>query len=108
MNSKISWTRFPDPSTQGEVMKKLEMDLSEDLPMEGLILQCREEKYKLAYATIRWDKENKQKESLPDLIQSLIPRALREILGGKVTLKEIEKLPMAVKVAAPPPPAQPT
>lgn len=89
-------------------MKKIEMDLSEDLPMEALFLQCREDKYKLAYAAIRWAKEIKQKENLPEVIQALVPRSLREILQGKVTLKEIEKLPMAVKVAPPPPPPQPT
>ena len=89
-------------------MKKIAMEVTENLPMEALMLQCREEKYKLAYATIRWAKEIKQKESLPDLIQSLIPRALREILAGKTTLKDIEALPMIAKIAPPPPPSQPT
>jgi DNA-directed RNA polymerase subunit K/omega len=91
-------------------MKRVDMamDLSEDLPMEALILQCRYDKYKLAYAAIRWAKEIKQKESLPEPVQSLVPRALREILGEKVSIKDIEKLPMAVKLAPPPPPPQPT
>lgn len=90
-------------------MKKLSVESTEDLPMESLILQCKEEKYKLAYATIRWAKEIKQKESLPDSVQSLVPRALKELLQGKTSLEEIEGLPMAVKVAAPPPPPpQPT
>lgn len=89
-------------------MKKAELELPEDLPMEGLLLQCKEERYKLAYATIRWAKEIKQKESLPDPVQSLVPRALREILQGKIAIKDIEELPMIVKVATPPPPPPPT
>lgn len=90
-------------------MKKQYLEIAEDLPMESLILQCKEDKYKLAYATLRWAKEIKQKESLPDSVQSLVPRALRELLTGKMTLEDVEALPMAIKVAAPPPPPpQPT
>ncbi len=87
-------------------MKKL--DIAEDLPMEALILQCREEKYKLAYVAIRWAKEIKQKESLPDPIQALVPRALREILQGKIEIEDIEKLPMLARVSTPAPVPQPT
>ena len=92
-------------------MKKSEVDqMLEELPLEGLLLQCKTDKYKLAYSAIRWAKEIKQKENLPDPVQSLVPRALRDILLGKTTIKEIEKLPLIVKLAPPPAaaPAQPT
>ena len=85
-------------------MKKLADEKTlEDMPLDALILLVKEEKYRLSYSAIRWAKEIKQKESLPDSISSLIPRSMREILGGKVSLKEIEKLPMVVKIATPPP-----
>lgn len=76
-----------------------------DLPFEGLLLECSEDRYKIPYAALRWAKEIKQKENLPDPVQFLVPRAVREILGGKVTLKDIEKLPMLAKVAPAPAPA---
>lgn len=79
-----------------------------DLPFEGLLLECSEDRYKIPYAALRWAKEIKQKENLPDPVQFLVPRAVREILGGKVTLKDIEKLPMLAKVAPAPAPAAPT
>ncbi len=92
-------------------MKKSEVDqVVDELPLEGLILQCKIDKYKLAYSAIRLAKEIKQKESLPDLVQTLIPRALKDILTGKITIKEIEKLPILARVSAPAPamPVQPT
>ncbi len=73
-------------------------------PLEALILENKKDKYKLAYASIRWAKEIKKVENLPEAVPFLVPRAVREILTGKVTIKEIEKLPMIVKVAAPPAP----
>ncbi len=79
-----------------------------DMPLEALILECKKDRYKLAYVAVRWAKEIKQKENLPDPIPTLALRAMREILTGKVTIKEIEKLPMIVKVAPPPPPSTPT
>ncbi len=74
------------------------------LPMEALLLECHKDRYKLSYTAIRWAKEIKQKENLPDSIPYLVPRALREILTGKVTMAAIEKLPMIIHVAPPPPP----
>ena len=77
---------------------------NEELPLKALILQCTKDRYKIGYAALRWAKEIKQKENLPDPIPHLIPRALREILSGKVTIADVEKLPMAIKIAPPPPP----
>ena len=72
--------------------------------MDALLLQCEKDRYKIGYATLRWAKEIKQKENLPEPIPILIPRALREILTGKVTIEDVEKLPMAIKITPPPPP----
>jgi DNA-directed RNA polymerase subunit K/omega len=79
-----------------------------ETPLEGLLLECNKDRYKLAYAALRWAKEIKQKENLPDPVPFLVGRAIREILTGKVSIKEVEKLPMIAKVAPPPPPPTPT
>lgn len=83
-------------------MSKATKEQEAEKPLEALILENKKDKYKLAYASIRWAKEIKQKENLPDPVPFLVPRAVREILTGKVTIKEIEKLPMIVKLAPPP------
>jgi len=89
-------------------MTKVKQDEQDkELPLEALILQCKKERYKMGYASLRWAKEIKQKENLPEPIPLLIPRALREILTQKVSLKEIEKLPMVVRAAPAPPPPPP-
>lgn len=79
-----------------------------DLPLEAMALEYQKDRYKLAYAALRWAREIKQKENLPDPLPLLVPRALRDIIEGKMTIKEIEKLPMIVKVAPAPQPAAPT
>jgi len=77
--------------------------------LEAMLLDCQKDRYKLTFAAIRWAKEIKLKENLPDSIPVLAQRALREILTGKVMIKDIEKLPLFVKVAPPPQaPAAPT
>ena len=86
-------------------MSKASKEQDAEKPLEALILENKKDKYKLAYASIRWAKEIKQKENLPDAVPFLVPRAVREILTGKVSIKEIEKLPMIVKLAPPPAPA---
>lgn len=91
-------------------MKKNTTDVSvEDQPLESLLLHFKENRYKIASLALRWAREVKQKESLPDSIPTLVPRALRDILTGRVALKEIEKLPFLIKapVAAAPAPAAP-
>lgn len=75
-------------------------------PVEGLVLECTKDKYKLSFLALRWAKELKQKENLTEPVQLIIPRALREILTGKVSMKEIEKLPPPARVVAPPPAAE--
>ncbi len=78
-----------------------------ELPVEALMLECVKDRYKVSYAALRWAKEIKKKENLADSIPLLIPRAMRELLTGKVTIKEIEKLPMLAQVPMPPPPPVP-
>jgi DNA-directed RNA polymerase subunit K/omega len=79
-----------------------------DLPIDALLLECNTDRYKLAYAAIRWAKELKTKENLPDPVPVLVQRAIREILTGKVNIEDIGKLPVIVKVAPPPAPVAPT
>ena len=88
--------------------KEMTFDVDGDLPIDAMMLQVTHEKYKIPYAALRWAKEIKLKENLPDPVMHLIPRAIREILTNKVSLKDIEGLPMIVKIAPPPPPPQPT
>jgi DNA-directed RNA polymerase subunit K/omega len=83
-------------------------NVNPEMPIEGMLLECVKDKYKLSYAAIRWAKEIKMKENLPEAIPLLVPRALREILTGKVSYKEIEKLSVVIKVAPPPQPTTPT
>jgi DNA-directed RNA polymerase subunit K/omega len=91
-------------------MSKQSVDKSKaDLPVEALMLECTKDRYKVAYAALRWAKEIKKKENLADAIPLLVPRAMREILTGKMSIKEIEKLPILAQVpVAPPVPAAPT
>ena len=89
--------------------KAVAENTQDDIPLAGMMLGHKEHRYKISYAALRWAKEIKQKENLPDPIPAILPRALKEILTGQVTLKEIEKLPMMVKVAPPAQaPAQPS
>lgn len=86
-------------------MSKAPKEVEVERPIEALVLECKKDRYKLAYSAIRWAKEIKQRENLPEAVPFLINRSLREILTNKVTIKEIEKLAMIVKIAPPPPPA---
>jgi hypothetical protein len=87
---------------------KTDKDKSE-MTIEALILECSKDKYKLPYSAIRWAKEIKKKENSTEPLPALVIRALREILSGKETMKDIEKLPFLFKVPlAPMPPAAPT
>lgn len=81
-----------------------------DLPIDGMLLECNKDRYKLSYSAIRWAKEIKQKENLPDSIPVLLTRSLREILGGKVSIKDVEKLPFLARTPSTPAaaPAAPT
>lgn len=89
-------------------MKKNNAETDQERPLEAMVLEHQKDRYKLSYAALRWAKEIKQKENLPESVPQLIPRALREILTGKTAIKDIEKLPPIVKMAPPPAPAAPS
>ena len=42
-----------------------------ELPINSLLLECTKDRYKLSYAALRWAKEIKKVENLPDSIPSL-------------------------------------
>ena len=64
-----------------------------ELSIEAMIFECSKDKYKLPYSAIRWAKEIKKKENSTEPMPALVIRALREILTGKESMKDIEKLP---------------
>lgn len=77
-----------------------------EVPIFAMLAECNTDRYKLAYAAIRWAKEIKKQENLPDSVPVLVQRALREILTGKVDIADIGKLPVIVRTPAPPPTPQ--
>jgi DNA-directed RNA polymerase subunit K/omega len=82
-------------------MTKAKSDASKaELSLDALLLECNKDRYKLSYAALRWAKEIKQKENLPDPIPLLVQRALREILSGEVLIKDVEKLAYLTRVVA--------
>ena len=90
-------------------MSKAKNEIKTEMSIEALILECSKDKYKLPYSAIRWAKELKKKENLTDPMPVLVVRALREILTGKETMKDIEKLPFLFKVpSVPAAPSVPT
>ncbi len=78
--------------------------VADDMPFEAMLLGCQKDRYKISYAALRWAKEIKKVENLPDPIPLLVPRALREIVTGKVSIKEIEKLPYLTRPVSTPAP----
>jgi DNA-directed RNA polymerase subunit K/omega len=68
-----------------------------DGPLSQLLLSIKEEKYRMISLATRWSLEIKQRDQSPLPPQALLDQAIREILAGRVTLEEIEKLPPPVK-----------
>ena len=70
-----------------------------EIPLQQLMLDCKQDKYRMVSLTTRWAVEVQKRESQtshqPD---QLVSMALKDILTGKVTLEEIEKLPPAPKL----------
>ena len=81
--------------------KKKEADPIEkaEIPLQQLMLDCKQDKYRMISLTTRWAVEVQKRENQtahqPD---ALVAMALKEILTGKVTLDEIEKLPPSPKL----------
>src|SRR6478609_8309406 len=90
-------------------MSKSKNEPKAELSIEAMILECSKDKYKLPYSAIRWAKELKKRENLADPMPVLVQRALREILTGKESMKDIEKLPFLFKIpSVPAAPSVPT
>lgn len=90
-------------------MSKTQDKQQAELTVEAMILECKKDKYKLPYAAIRWAKEIKKTENSTEPMPVLVIRALREILTGKTSMKDVEKLPFLFKIpSTPAAPAAPT
>jgi DNA-directed RNA polymerase subunit K/omega len=61
--------------------------------LENRLLDVSAEKYRMVGLAIRWAHEVKRREQDPGPLQNFVDKALEEILGGKVSMDEIEKLP---------------
>ncbi len=84
-------------------MTKAKIEVEEkEKPLDAYIMECYKDRYKIPFAALRWAKEIKQKENLPDPLPSLVLRALKEILTGQATVAQVEKLPWAIKIAPQP------
>ena len=70
-----------------------------EIPLQQLMLDCKQDKYRMISLTTRWAVEVQKRENQtahqPD---QLVAMALKDILTGKVTLEEIEKLPPSPKL----------
>ncbi len=64
----------------------------EDMSLDQLLLDHASRKYYLVNYALRWVKEVKKREDAPKTAQGIMAVALHEILTGKVTYKEIDKI----------------
>jgi DNA-directed RNA polymerase subunit K/omega len=70
-----------------------ELPINLDAPLSQLLLTITHDKYRMISLVTRWAKEIKQRDQSNLQPQELLAQSLREILGKKVTLDAIEKLP---------------
>ena len=70
-----------------------ELPINLDAPLSQLLLTVNHDKYRMVSLVTRWAKEIKQRDQSTLQPQDLLAQSLREILGKKVTLEAIEKLP---------------
>ena len=71
----------------------IDADTPLDAPLSQLLLTVRHDKYRLIALATRWAQEIKHRDQSPLPPQELLAQSLREILGKKVSLEDIEKLP---------------
>ena len=70
-----------------------------DAPLAQLILDCGKDKYRMVSLATRWAVEVQKRESqTAHQPEVLVGMALKEILTGKVSMEDIEKLPPAPKL----------
>lgn len=75
-----------------------ELPINLDVPLSQLLLTITHDKYRMVSLVTRWAKEIKHRDQSNLQPQELLAQSLREILGKKVTLEQIEKLPPPPKV----------
>ncbi|MBK8575753.1 MAG: hypothetical protein IPN90_08765 [Elusimicrobia bacterium] len=76
-----------------EVVLTPELPINLDAPLSQLLLTITHDKYRMISLVTRWAKEIKHRDQSNLQPQELLAQSLREILGKKVTLDAIEKLP---------------
>lgn len=70
----------------------VETPVNIDAPLSQLLLTVNQDKYRMISLVTRWAKEIKTRDQSNLPPQEILAQSLREILGKKVTLDEIEKL----------------
>jgi DNA-directed RNA polymerase subunit K/omega len=91
--------RIPDVTKKEKAQTALgEPVVDVDAPLSQLLLSVSHDKYRIISLATRWAKEIKNRDQSTLQPQELLAESLREILGKKVTLEEIEKLPPPPKV----------
>jgi hypothetical protein len=75
-----------------------ELPINLDAPLSQLLLTITHDKYRMISLVTRWAKEIKHRDQSTLQPQELLAQSLREILGNKVSLDAIEKLPPPPKV----------
>jgi len=73
------------------VMAEPEVPL--DSPLSQLLLTVTHDKYRMISLATRWAQEIKTRDHSTLPPQEILAQALREIIGKKITMDEIEKLP---------------
>jgi hypothetical protein len=70
-----------------------------ETPLADLILDCKQDKYRVVSLATRWAIEVQKREENAGLQpEVLVSLALKDILAGKVTMEEIEALPVVPKL----------
>lgn len=64
-----------------------------DAPLSHLLLSVTHEKYRMISLATRWAQEIKVRDQSILPPQELLAQALREMIGKKVSMEDIEKLP---------------
>ncbi|MEW6040116.1 MAG: hypothetical protein AB1633_01175 [Elusimicrobiota bacterium] len=76
-------------------MEKVEQNSTVEVtPIEKILLDSKVEKYKIVSVATRWIEEISKKEEYKYLtFNQLLEVALKDIITGKVSIEEIQKLP---------------
>lgn len=70
-----------------------------ETPLADLILDCKEDKYRMVSLATRWAIEvQKREENAGFQPEVLVSLALKDILTGKVAMEDIEAMPVVPKL----------